>query len=140
MMYSLFMSCCIYRSLPEPLMTFRLHQKFINAASMCSVLCSFVACSYFTDNFICCALCFSSMCLSNLLLNELYFSLAESRPLGGYVIDLRRNHFKVTITSFKNAVARRRNAVNPVWIILMCIGEEILSENCLLWRSCVTKV
>lgn len=27
--------CHICSSLPEPLMTFKLHQKFINAASMC---------------------------------------------------------------------------------------------------------
>ena len=55
-------------------------------------------------------------------------------------IDCSRSIFKVTITSFKSVVACRRSALNPVWVILMCIGVEILSENRLRRRSCVTKV
>ena len=31
----------------------------------------------------------------------------------------------VTVTSFKNIVAYRRSALNLVWVIVMCIGEEI---------------
>ena len=55
-------------------------------------------------------------------------------------IDCSGNIFKVTVTSFKSVIACHISALNPVMLILMCISVEILSENRLHRRSCVTKV
>jgi len=53
-------------------------------------------------------------------------------------IDCSMCKVTLTVTSFKNIVAYCRTALNPVYVIVMCIGEEIYTENGLHRRSFLT--